>query len=68
MQGLDLRRARLGQRGLRIEHVQLRAGAGLAAGVGEPQSFLGLLLQDGIHVQRHTAQMDPALNAQLEAA
>ena len=30
----DLRRARFGERGLRVEHVELRAGAGVVTGIG----------------------------------
>jgi len=41
--GLELVQARLGERHLAGEHVELRGRARTVADVGHPQSFLGLL-------------------------
>ena len=49
---LDLRRARLRERGFGVEHVELRAGAGRGARVGFAQGLLGFLLDFLLRFQR----------------
>src|SRR5260221_5671701 len=51
MQRLDLRRARLRECGLGVQHVELRAGAGIGARPGLAQRLIGLFLDFFLRVQ-----------------